>query len=186
MNRGTEVRKLLFAGFGQWISTANYDPDDVLQEVFKGLLARNRGKCPWDARKSSFGHYVHMVCRGILSNYHRKVKRRREFETTGVSGFTDGAFGTTDVGSSQVLSAPASAPANLSGMAEAQDALTVFLEASERAHTRDGQMAVRIVPLVQVGMTRAEIADELGVSRASVSRGLTYLRSQAAQWQAQG
>lgn len=187
VNRSGEVAKLLFAGFGQWIFSAGYDPDDVLQEVYKGLLARNRGKCPWDASKSSFGHYVHMVCRGVLSNYHRKVKRRREFETSGVMGYgSDGDWGPQDVGASQALPAPRTAAETLSGMREAQEALTVYLEASEKAHTQDGRMAVRIVPMVAVGMTRAEIADKLGVSRASVSRGLTYLRTHAARWSQPG
>ncbi len=185
VGRADEVAKLLFAGFGQWIFGSRYDPDDVLQEVYKGLLARNRGKCPWDARKSSFGHYVHMVCRGVLSNYHRKVKRRREFETSGVLGYgVDGEYGKQDVASSQTLPAAPTVYAEASGMAEAQAALTVWLGASPKAHTQDGKMAIRILPMVRDGHTRAEIADRLEVSRASVSRGLTYLREQSKLWSA--
>jgi DNA-directed RNA polymerase specialized sigma24 family protein len=184
VNRSHEVAKLLFAGFGQWIFSANYDPDDVLQEVYKGLLARNRGKCPWDVKKSSFGHYVHMVCRGVLSNYHRKMKRRKEFETTGISGFgDDGQWGKMDAGGTCVVAAKPSDAAEASGLSEAQVALTVFLEGSEKSHTQDGKMAVKVLPMVSIGMTRAEIAEKLGVSRASVSRGLTYLREQSKLWQ---
>ena len=64
--RGHEVRKLMWAGFGHKILRAGYDPEDVLQEVFRGLIARNKGTCPWDARKSSFGHYVHLVIGCVL------------------------------------------------------------------------------------------------------------------------
>jgi len=78
--RGIEVRKLLYAGFGLRMARAGYDPEEVLQEVYRGLLVRNRGKCPFDVRKSSFGHYVHMVIECILSNYHRRESRRRESE----------------------------------------------------------------------------------------------------------
>jgi len=78
--RGIEVRKLLYAGFGLRMARAGYDPEEVLQEVYRGILVRNRGKCPFDVRKSSFGHYVHMVIECILSNYHRRESRRRDAE----------------------------------------------------------------------------------------------------------
>jgi hypothetical protein len=71
---------LFFAGFGHRVIRHGYDPEEVLQEVYRGLLVRNKGKCPFDARKSSFGHYVHMVSECILNNYHRKQSRHREKE----------------------------------------------------------------------------------------------------------
>lgn len=89
--RGHEVRKLLFAGFGAKMARGGYDPDDVLQEIYRGILARNRGKCPFDERKSSFGHYVHMVCECVLANYHRKESRRLEFEQVGYPSRSPGS-----------------------------------------------------------------------------------------------
>lgn len=86
LRRGKEVAKLFYAGFGAKVSRAGFDPEDVLQEVYRGLLVRNKGKCPWDARKSSFGHYVHMVCGCIVSNYFRRENRRRAVEQLGVPG----------------------------------------------------------------------------------------------------
>lgn len=80
--RGHEVRKLLYAGFGLRMARSGYDPEDVLQEVYRALVVRNRGKCPFDARKSSFGHYVHMVISCVLSNYHRRENRHRTAEVS--------------------------------------------------------------------------------------------------------
>ena len=75
--RGTEVRKLFYAGgFTGVLNRENIDPEDFLQEVFRGLLARNKGTCPWDVKKSSFGHYVHIVIRCVLSNYLRRERLR--------------------------------------------------------------------------------------------------------------
>lgn len=90
--RGHEVKKLMWAGFGHKILRAGYDPDDVLQEIFRGIVARNHGTCPWDARKSSFGHYVHMVIGCVLTNYHRKQQQVRGTEVLGVRG-VDGEVG---------------------------------------------------------------------------------------------
>lgn len=101
--RGHEVRKLMWAGFGHKILRAGYDPEDVLQEIFRGIIARNAGICPWDARKSSFGHYVHMVIGCILTNYHRKQQGVRDHESVGLKG-ADGKDG--DAATHAVASEP--------------------------------------------------------------------------------
>jgi len=80
--RGIEVRKLFYAAFARGLVKDGYDPEDCLQEVYKGLLTRNSGTCPFDSRKSSFGHYVHIVTRCVLANYIRKEKRKLQFEST--------------------------------------------------------------------------------------------------------
>jgi hypothetical protein len=75
--RGHEVRKLFYAGgFTGVLNRENIDPEEFLQEVYRGLLARNNGTCPWDYKKSSFGHYVHIVIRCVLSNYLRRERLR--------------------------------------------------------------------------------------------------------------
>lgn len=83
--RGHEVRKLFYAGFARRVAARGYDPEDVLQELYKALLIRNAGKCPWDPQKSSFGHYVHMVAGCIISNYNRKFGRLETHEVFGIS-----------------------------------------------------------------------------------------------------
>ena len=88
-NRSHEVRKLFFAGFGKQCYAAGYDPEDVLQEIYRGLLARNKGICPFDPAKSSFGHYVHMVCGCVVANYHRKMNKLKQREQVGIMGFDE-------------------------------------------------------------------------------------------------
>lgn len=102
--RGHEVRKILYKCFGGKLRAGGYDPEEVLAEVYKGLLIRNEGKCPWDPTKSSFGHYVYMVCNGVLGNYHQKVQRRRRVIQTGLRSFNeDHPTGTVDVGSANSM-----------------------------------------------------------------------------------
>jgi DNA-directed RNA polymerase specialized sigma24 family protein len=79
-NRGHEVAKLFYAGFARSVMGRGYDPQEVLQEVYKGILIRNKGKCPFDPRKSTFGHYVHMVIKCILANYLRRWDRVKNAE----------------------------------------------------------------------------------------------------------
>jgi len=49
--RHEEVRKLFYAGYSNRVHKYGYDPEDVLQEIFRGILIRNRGKCPYDPAK---------------------------------------------------------------------------------------------------------------------------------------
>jgi hypothetical protein len=41
--------------------------EDALAEVYLAIEIRNHGRCPFDERKSSFGHYVLMVANQTLS-----------------------------------------------------------------------------------------------------------------------
>lgn len=73
-----DIERLLRAGFMRKILAAGFDFQDVLQEVYMGMLVRNQGKCPWDPSKGSFSHYVWLCIDSILTNYHRKnrIKHR--------------------------------------------------------------------------------------------------------------
>jgi len=102
--RGTEVRKLFYAGgFTGVLNRENIDPEEFLQEVYRGLLARNNGTCPWDVKKSSFGHYVHIVIRCVLSNYLRRERLRDSRE--GVTDDGETPHGTSRTGMASVSGA---------------------------------------------------------------------------------
>ncbi len=184
--RAHEVRKLLFAGFGRRMYVCGYDPEDVLQEVYKGLLIRNSGKCPWDPAKSSFGHYVHMVCSCILSNYHRKQHRVREMEQVGLlnplgsegegTRYTDVASSTTVASRSMLVQE------DCLMLEEAQDLLVQMQ--SNGTQDAESRLAARVLPLLLAGTPRDSMATSLGVSAASLSRAMSHLRKQATAWAA--
>lgn len=184
-NRSHEVRKLLFAGFGPMIHAKGYDPEDVYQEVLRGILARNQGKCPWDEKKSTFGHYVHMVCRGVVFNYHRKQKRRAEFEQVGMYGLDgDGEYGVVDAAETpatySVTHASSLDPDEQVGMEMAVGSLTDYIEATGRP---ESGLAIKVLPYVSKGYQRSEIADELGVEPSKVGKALSLIRKTARVWQ---
>jgi hypothetical protein len=166
VNRGHEVRKLLFAGFRGMMAAKGYDPEDVLQEIYKGLLTRNAGKCPWDGKKSTFGYYVTMVCRCVLTNYHRKMSRRLDREHVELD---EGLFGGGDMAG---------------GSAElAHDALVGWLRDPEHGgDTVEGRLAVDVMPLLAAGCTRKEIVGQLGVSESAVTKATAHLRKWSREW----
>lgn len=175
--RADEVRKLLWAGFAGKMLSQGYDAEDVLQEVYRGLLVRDKGRCPWDARKSTFGHYVHMVTSCVLTNYHRKQVRRPDrtamsLEGGGTEGEErdDGRYGTQAIWSGSDA-----------GDRMALEGLARFLEGIED-DSAEGRLAREILPLVASGHTRAEIAGDIRAKPTMVSRALTWLRRQAASW----
>ena len=182
VNRYTEVAKLLFAGFGTLIYRSHYDPDDVLQEVYKGLLVRNQGTCAFDPRKASFGHYVHMVCGCVLANYHRKMRRRRSMEQVGAREWRDGSFLELDVADSTLASNEAAGdrPNYDSAVAD----LITYLGSSPQGRTPEGKLAMSILPLHAEGHTRSEIAALMDKPKTVVSRALAVIRQSAKEWAA--
>ena len=170
-----EVRKLLFAGFAGKMLSQGYDPEDVLQEVYGGLLIRNKGKCPWDRRISTFGHYVHMVTNCVLTNYHRKESKRLDTEpirTIGEDGTdTDiGQYGSCKIHDGSEI-----------GHKMALEALVKYLNELPEG-TAEAQLARQILPLVVQGYKRGEIAREVGEKPSLVSRALAFLRREVALW----
>lgn len=179
--RGHEVRKLLFAGFGKKIVAMGYDPEDVLQDVYTGLLARNNGKCPWDVRKSSFGHYVHMVCSCILSNYHRKYNRINMNERTGVRSIDDGSFIEIDLAASNLCKVRSDQSDNI----DEHDLLNEVLELLktegedvliDKKYSRR-EVSLKVVPMLVKGWKRREISSELGIREGVITRCINYIRT---------
>jgi DNA-directed RNA polymerase specialized sigma24 family protein len=167
-----DVRRLLFAGFGKRIVAMGYEPEDVLQDVYRGLLARNRGRCPWDARKSSFGHYVHMVCSCILSNYHRSKVRVSSREGTGVGVLRDGSWAVVDV-----------AEADLAWVGPDQDHsrrrldLVADIEGCLIRELDEPALALAVLPHMIDGRNRREISRKVGVREGLVGRAVDEVRS---------
>lgn len=168
-NRSHEVRKLFYAGFGRQCYAAGYDPDDVLQEIYRGILARNKGICPFDPEKSSFGHYVHMVCGCIVANYHRKMNKRKQREQVGVMGFDEeGNKGLVDVSLSAIEDYYTS-PQEATEEELARNSLTKFV----REH---GKHLEPILDRLLLGMTRKEISIELDIEPNEISARIKKVR----------
>lgn len=155
--RAHEVRKLFYAGgFTRTLIRDGIDPEDFLQEVYRGLLTRNDGKCPWDHKKSSFGHYVHIVMRCVLSNYLRKHRRTSSMELVTDDGEVKGGVGRQAEGGDLFHRA---------------DLLRdIFPKAEELA------MASRIVELMGDGMGRREVMTELNLAAPVVDGMLRRIR----------
>jgi DNA-directed RNA polymerase specialized sigma24 family protein len=183
-NRADEVMKLLFAGFGKWIARSGYDAQEVLQEVYKALLVRNQGKCPWTPEKSSFGHYVHMVCRCVMSNLHRKKRRQESREQIGVPVWKNGNRVQVDLADSSYL-ANMTAPDpvwELQEMEEAEESLAECVLTGKDVDPAVAKLAATIIPLKRNGMTRKEMSQLLGVAPTKVTEATRYLKEKAQTW----
>lgn len=79
-----DIKKLFFKRQGHNISKLGIDTNELLHEVYKGILIRNKGKCPFDPEKSAMSTYIVMVIDGITINYINKHKRNKERYVFGV------------------------------------------------------------------------------------------------------
>lgn len=181
--RGHEVRKLLLAKFGRWIHSSGYDPEEILQEVHAGLLRRNIGRCVFDPKKSSFGHYVYMVCRGVLANYHRRAKRRGAHEQSGLLRYTDEGLTFVDAAEANVGKDIPHGDLSAEGSAERRLQEWMLRESNG---SELSQSAIKILPLVRQGYRRKEISLKMGWTIGKTSKVLRHLRQSALQWYEEG
>jgi len=167
--KADEVRKLLFAGFRGKMLSQGYDPEDVLQEVYRGLLVRNQGTCPYEEGKGSFGHYVHMVISCILTNYHRKHARKAEREVSMYvpqDGSDIGQWGVTEeVGGEDKWME--------------QELLKYLDTVGDDVYVEGAKV---VMPYVLAGWKRGEISVKTGMSEQMVTRSMTCLRKATAAW----
>ena len=182
--RHNEVTRLLYAGFGRQIYANGYDFEDVQQEVYRKLVVANQGKSPWDPDKSSFGHYVHMVCRSALFNYHRKQNRQKAHEQVGLCGYGPAGESWTnrDVSTSQHARVDADAHPQEAVEDLSRHLLTCAQREGSPSSLHDAQLAVQALPYVREGYQRGEIAALLSLKPTLVSRGLAFLRAHARSW----
>lgn len=173
VNRGHEVRKLFFAGFGRQVARAGYDPEDVLQEVYQGILIRNEGICPFDPTKSSFGHYVHMICGCVVSNYHRKHSRYTSKEVFGVPTF-DGV--SLDVAESDIAVDCNTQDKETETLSDIKSIGRKLRRKAERNRLVSAEVAEQIFHMVIKGCKKAEISEVTGVPMNVTSKVLKMIR----------
>jgi len=179
--RGHEVRKLFYAGYGRRVLKYGYDPEDVLQDVFMGILVRNQGKCPFDPSKSSFGHYVHMVCGCIVSNYRRRYSRLERNEQFGVMSMVDDTMQVCDVREADLAVVE---PTCVEAV-EATSAQAVLLHEIGNKATGMGlcpSLAHECFNLMVQGHKKGEIALLTGAAPSVVAKVLRMIRKVAADW----
>lgn len=176
--RGHEVAKIFYAGFGGKLAGAGLDPEEVLQEVYRGILVRNKGACPWDPAKSSFGHYVHMVCSCIISNYFRHENRKNAMEQTGITGRTaDGDRVMVDVGSDEAI-----IPHLDDRQGEDITVLHDLLKYVQCHGSPEVQAHPEVFMLMHDGYNRLEAAKKSGLSVPQVSRLFSAMQELVLRW----
>ena len=79
-----DIKNLFYKRQGQKLMKTGVNTEEVLQEVYKGLLIRNRGSCPFDSEKSAMSTYIVMVIDCITMNYMNKFNRISDRFVTGV------------------------------------------------------------------------------------------------------
>jgi hypothetical protein len=177
--RGHEVRKLFYAGYGRRVTKYGYDPEDVLQDVFTGILVRNHGKCPFDPSKSSFGHYVHMVCGCIVSNYRRRYSRLERNEQYGV--LAPDSEEVLDVRDADLAVVDPNQH-NIAETKSLQSDLYALVMTEAPRHGVDPETAVACYDLMATGHRKGEIVSVTQKLPAQVAKAMKAIRQIAAEW----
>jgi len=181
-----DVRRLFGKACGRAVKANGYEFEDVLQDVYKGILVRNRGAGAFNPRRSSLGSYVVMVSHCMFSNYHRREQRRSGRERAGIPAFRDGSW--VEVDASEAAVCVESSEQGRAELAECITDLADYIVEQPRSYRQDASLyqdaaiARTVLPLVSQGKRRGEIAAELALPQSAVSNALAYLRSTARTW----
>lgn len=181
-NRSIEVRKLFYAGFSRKMLAKGYDPEDVLQDVYVALAVRNRGKCPFDPRKSSFSHYVYMVCGCVCSNYHRRYGRLTRNEQFGVPVVGEDEY--SDVANAD-LAVEEAGQEDAYQLLSATSTLTIRVVEEAPLAGIDPTLAERCIEFLFEGWRYREISEVMGCSIGKVSEAVKFVRKVATEWRAE-
>lgn len=176
--RSHEVRKLFYAGYGRRVAKYGYDPEDVLQEIYQGILVRNKGKCPFDASKSSFGHYVHMICGCIVSNYRRRYSRLERNEQFGVPSWGCESL-VLDVGQADIA-VEEPLQHDLVAVDSVHRALSDVVGRRATVLGADSTLARRCLDLMGQGYRKGEIVSLTGERPGTIAKILRMIRKTAA------
>jgi len=185
-NRSKEVAKLFFKAYGSWTRKAQFDDDDVLQEIYKGVLVRNYGKCPWDPSRSTFGNYVTMVARGVVFNHYRRETRRERREFVGYKHVDRGRVIDVDVSETRNLT---SADVMWSNDPEIEgegplDRLLLYL--GDHAHPSEAQLLKDMATMLDLGFKRREIIVKLKLVSGEYTSLNEKLRAHTTAWALSG
>lgn len=184
--RHHEIAKLLFKQFGRMIRNAGWDEDDVLQEVYMGLLSRNRPgmRSMWNPEKAGFGTYVVLVCRSILSNYRRKMDRVGRLRV-GMKDYKDGVYCDVDVASTSQTSALWQDAVQTDVDHTAPARLLRFLE-DQILDPIASMLALLVTPLLVEGRSSREIQHSTGLRRREIKETREVIEYYSTLWHQQG
>lgn len=180
--KAEDIARIFYRYFGASANRYGYSVPDLLQDVYRGILVRNNGKCPFDPEKASFGHYVYMVCTCVFRNYHKREQRRRGRETLGCRQVRDSAVVVDDAAEKAECLPGEQHDHYMMELKEVHDDLLEWMEDQPDAADNTPTLARRILPLVLQGMRRSEIAEVVSKPKHTVGYALAYLRSVAGEW----
>lgn len=180
--RALEVEKLARKAVGSTCQRYGYSFEDFLQEVYKGILIRNAGKCPWDPRKASFGNYVTMIVGCVFSNYHKAQKRKRGRERTGYLCVEGRQMVEKDVAEVACDESGVDSERSDFEYREVLEDVLLWMGEREDAESAVGALSMEVLPLYAIGMKRGEIASEMGISKAVVGKCLAHIREVILEW----
>lgn len=176
--RGHEVEKLLNSSFGNKLELWGLDREEVLQEIMKGILSRNKGPGAWNPDRGAFSTYVTLVCRSVILNMKKRKKRRDQHEQIGLYEVQGGAYVAVPVTQSRSVGYKDQTVE----LDEVMRDLCHWIDWTVDEPEPLTDLAQDILPLVYQGMRRGEIAEELNLPPTRVGQALRVIREAATSW----
>lgn len=152
-----DIEKIFYAYYAKRAVSEGLSVEDLLQEVFKGLLVRNKGKGAWNPSRGSFGSYVHMVSGSVYKNFRKKeIKRGMKEKGEIPKNYTESSTEDSDYSNEAMI----------------------MNDFKKWIKTKRGMSdsVISIVELLSSGKKKKEIAEELGINSTSLHKAIDGLK----------
>lgn len=70
------IRRIFFHRFSARVRWAGIDPEDMLQDIYVGLLVRSHGKSAWNPSRGALSTWIYVAISGMVINAADKARRR--------------------------------------------------------------------------------------------------------------
>lgn len=162
-----DIERLFYSFFAKKAAAEGLPIDDLLQEIYKGILARNIGKGAWNPKRGSFGSYVHMVANSVYLNFRNKELKRGireksvDTSTSQIDNNQDNIVESDYINEEMLVSEFSTWVKNRKGL---------------------GDPAAYVVCLLRQGKKKKEIAAELGINHTTLHKIIDGLRQRVSEF----
>ena len=158
-----DVERIFYAYYAKRAVAEGLSVEDLLQQVFIGLISRNTKSGAWNPSRGSFGNYIHLVIGSVYRNFRKKeISRGMREKLYTPQSYTESVTTDSDFLTDQVL----------------LDSFRDWIKTKKGM----GELAGDITVLLSEGKKKKEIAEELGINTTSLHKMIAGLRSKVSEF----
>jgi DNA-directed RNA polymerase specialized sigma24 family protein len=158
-----DIERIFYAFYAKRAVAEGLSVEDLLQQVFIGLISRNTKRGAWNPARGSFGSYIHLVIGSVYRNFRKKEISRGMKERLEVpKNYTESTTSDSDFLDDKIL----------------LDSFKNWIKTKKGM----GDLAGDVTVLLSEGRKKKEIAEQLGINSTHLHKLIVNLKSKVSEF----